>query len=181
MLEKLSGNTGTRGAGLLLLHDEIVSVLVESRWCIIFLLLLIIADFWYAKRESTIRYKQAKEQNDSHKIETYKWRTSRAIRRTCNKFIDYIILISFGPALGMALFEPIGISHIFGIFIASLIAFFCEIQSLGGHFLFVKGIKVEKKTFMGFTKAFLVAFTKSKNEDVGNALEKGFEKMEEKA
>ena len=59
-------------------------------------------------------------------------------------------------------------------------AFFCEIKSISGHFLFIKGVTLEKKTFMGFVKAFVVAFTKSKNEDIGNALEKGFEGIDNK-
>ena len=80
----------------------------------------------------------------------------------------------------IVIFEPIGISHIFGGVIGSLIAFFCEIKSISGHFLFIKGVTLEKKTFMGFVKAFVVAFTKSKNEDIGNALEKGFEGIDNK-
>lgn len=178
MTDNISGNTGTRGVGLLILNDEILSVLMDSKWAIIFLLLLIVADFWYGRRESSVRYEIAKQQNDKRRMDLYKWRTSRAVRRTCNKFIDYVILISICSALGMALFEPVGIPHIFGAFLGSLIAFFCEIKSLGGHFLYIKGVKLEKKSFMGFVRAFLVAITKSKNEEIGNALEKGFESMD---
>lgn len=180
MLDNISGNTGTRGAGLLILNNEIFSILMDSKWAIIFLIMLIIADFWYGRRDSSIRYDIAKQQNDKRRMDLYRWRTSRAVRRTSNKFVDYVILISICYALGMSIFEPIGISHIFGGVLGSLIAFFCEIKSISGHFLFIKGVKLEKKTFMGFVKAFVVAFTKSKNEDIGNALEKGFEGIDNK-
>lgn len=179
MLDNISGNTGTRGAGVLLLNDEILLVLVDSRWMIIFLVLLIVSDFRFGKRESIIRYKLAEKQGDKRRMDLYRWRTSRAIRRTSNKFIDYVILMAVCSALGMALFEPIGIPHIFGGFLGALIAFLCELKSIGGHFLYITGVKVEKKSLTGFVKAFIIAFTKSKNEDVGNALEKGFDGMDD--
>ena len=53
-------------------------------------------------------------------------------------------------------------------------------SNLSGYFLFVRGVSVEKKTIMGFIKAFVVALAKSKSEGVGDAIEEGFKATEDK-
>lgn len=167
-------NTGTRAAGLLLFGSEMVTMIVEVRWIILFLLLLIIADFRFGMGESQKRYKAAKIRGDTARMEVYRWRTSRAIRRTCNKFVDYVMMMLLGMFFGMALLEPIGINHIFGSYSVAALAFFCESKSFFGHFFYLHGVKVESKSITGFFKAFAVALAKRKNEDVGEALDVAF-------
>ena len=104
-------------------------------------------------------------------MEAHRWHSSRAIRRTCNKFIDYIVLVLFFTIFGMALLEPLGYSHVWGTYVGCAIAFFCEIMSISGHFFYLRGVSVEKKSVFGFFKAFIIALTKKKSEDIGDALD----------
>lgn len=86
-----------------------------------------------------------------------------------------------GVSLGKALLPQIDIDYIWGGWVVTaFIAVRIEIPSIVGHFLFVRGVAVEKKTIMGFIKAFIVALTKSKSEGVGNALEEGFKATEDR-
>lgn len=159
---------------MLALGDGLVSVIFEAKYAIGFLLVLIVADFRYGWGESNKRYTEAKAAGDKRRMDLYKWRTSRAIRKSFNKLADYIIIIALGMAAGMALLEPVGISHKFGIFAASITLAICEISSIFGHFFYLHGVKVEKKTIKGFLKAFVIAIAKKKDSDVGEALEKTF-------
>lgn len=109
-----------------------------------------------------------------------KWRTSRAVRRTVNKLIDYYVWLIVGMGIGMAILEPIGVNHIFGGVVATTIAVVCEAKSFFGHFFYLHGVSVEQKTITGFIKAIVVALAKSKSETFGDALEEGLEKEEAK-
>lgn len=165
------GNTGTRAAGLLLFGNEVVTMISEARWFIGLLVLLIIADFRLGLGESRRRYKTAQEEGNKTVMEQCAWRTSRAFRRTCNKFLDYLMMMLVGMFFGKALLESIGINYMFGSYGAACLAFFCESQSVFGHFFYLHGVKMERKTITGFFKAFAVALAKRKNEDVGEALD----------
>jgi len=171
--------TGTRGIGLLLTGDGLVSVFIEAKYAIGFLLILIIADFRYGWGESNKRYLEAKATGDKRRMDLYKWRTSRAIRKSFNKLADFVIIIALGWFAGMALLEPIGISHKFGLFGASVILALCELSSIFGHFFYLHGVKVEKKTISGFLKALVVAIAKRKDSDVGEAIEETFNHQKE--
>ena len=110
----------------------------------------------------------------------YHWRTSRAIRRTINKLVDYVVWVTLGMAIGMALLEPVGVDHIFGGVAATAIAVTCEAKSFFGHFFYLHGVNVEQKTVIGFFRAFIIALVKKKNEDFGDALEEGFNHSKDK-
>lgn len=179
MTHTIVGNTGTRAAGLLLFGNEFVAMIDETWWLIGFLVLLIIADFRYGRGESQKRYKDAKVIGDTAKVEANRWRTSRAIRRTCNKFLDYMMLMLVGMFFGMALLEPFGINHIFGSVAAAIIAFVCEAKSLFGHFFYLHGIHIEQKTITGVIKAFVVALVKRKDNDTGEALSDALNEKED--
>lgn len=167
--------TALRAGGTLILYNEAVSVIYDARWAIAFLVLLIITDFRYGWGENSKRYAQAKEDGKETLAIHFRWRTSRAVRRTLNKFMDYFILMMVFAALGMALLEPIGVSHIYGAYGAACIAFFCEFKSIAGHFFYLRGIKVADKSIGGFVKAFVVALAKRKNQDIGEALGEAFD------
>lgn len=168
--------TGTRGVGLLATGGEIVLMISESKYAILLLILLICADFRYGWGESNKRYLLAKAVGDKRRMDLHRWRTSRALRRSFNKLADYIIIMAVGMAIGMALLEPIGISHIFGAYGACLALSVCEIISVLGHFFYLHGVRVEKKTVVGFIKAFVIALAKRKSQDVGEALEEACNK-----
>ena len=44
-------------------------------------------------------------------------------------------------------------------------------MSISGHFFYLRGVSVEKKSVFGFFKAFIIALTKKKSEDIGDALD----------
>lgn len=158
--------------------DEISYLLYEERWMLLFLLLLIVCDFRYGWGESHKRYTIAKDNNDNVLAEHYRWHTSRAIRRTCNKFMDYVALMLLCTALGKWMLPPIGIEYIFGAYAGSMIALFCEIRSLGGHFLYLRGVNVSEHTVWGMIKSFAVSLAKKKDSDIGEALEETLSKSD---
>lgn len=172
--------TATRSVTFLLFANEIVGMILDMRWALFLLILLIVADFRYGWGESRRRYGEARKSGSNVLMEHYKWRMSRAIRRTFNKLADYIVLMLLAGAIGMAVFEPLGIQHTWGSWVGAAIACFCELASIFGHFFYLRGVTVEKRTLAGFLKALIVAFAKKKNEDVGEAVEEAFKNSEDK-
>ena len=163
--------TGVRGFSFLLFGNEILQLAIDAKWFLLFLLVMLIADFRFGWGESHKHYYEAEKAGDVKAMEAHRWHSSRAIRRTCNKFIDYIVLVLFFTIFGMALLEPLGYSHVWGTYVGCAIAFFCEIMSISGHFFYLRGVAVEKKSVFGFFKAFIIALTKKKSEDIGDALD----------
>lgn len=163
--------TGARGIGLLATNNVLILMIEESKYALALLLMLIIADFRFGWGESNKRYTEAKKAGDKRRMDLYRWRTSRAVRKSLNKLADYVIIMAMGMAMGMALLEPLGISHVFGVFGASAVMALCEISSISGHFFYLHGVKVDKRGLSGFCKALIIAIAKRKSADVGEALE----------
>lgn len=172
--------TGARGIGLLATGDGLVPMIFEARYAIGLLCILIIADFRFGWGESNKRFMEAKRAGDKRRMDLYRWRTSRAVRKSTNKLVDYIIIMAIGMAIGMALLEPIGVNHIYGAFGASLVMAGCEVSSIFGHFFYLRGVKVEKKNITGFFKALVIAIAKKKDSEVGEALEETFNNQNNK-
>lgn len=178
MTTDVAGNTGTRFLGGIL-SAEMIAVFYDMRWMLLLIALCVIADFRYGWGESSRRYSEAVRKGDKLMMVQYQWRTSRAVRRTMNKLIDYLIWVVVGMSIGMAILEPIGVNHIFGGVVATAIAVTCESKSFFGHFFYLHGVNVEQKTLAGFFKAFFISLLKKKNEDLGEAVEDGFDKVKE--
>lgn len=172
-------STGTRGTVFVVFGGEIGAMLLDMRWGIMLLVLLVLADFRYGWGESAKRYHAAVKAKDEMLVEQYRWHTSRAIRRTLNKLADYIVIMLMCGAVGMAILEPIGIEHTYGAWVGAVIACACEVVSIFGHFFYLHGVRVETKSIKGFLKALAVAFAKRKDEDVGGALEEALDKAGE--
>lgn len=51
------GNTGTRAAGMMLFGNELSCMLLDTRWMLIAIVLLIIADYRFGCEESSLRHK----------------------------------------------------------------------------------------------------------------------------
>ena len=88
-------------------------------------------------------------------------------------------------SFGAAFLPYIGVPYIYGAWAGGLIACGCEISSVVGHFLYIHGVKVEKKNAKGyilaFIKALAVAFARQKGgEQVGEAVEQAFNETEKK-
>lgn len=175
----ITGNTGTRVLTFSLFGSELAGVISDSRWLLLAIFLCVVADFRYGWGESHRRYGRAREKGDKVVMSQYKWRTSRAVRRTVNKLVDYIMWICVGMAVGMAVIAPMGANYRWGGVVAAAVAILCEMKSVLGHFFYLHGIRIEEKSVKGFVKAFVVAFAKKKNKDLGEALESGFAGMKE--
>lgn len=166
--------TGTRVVGITVFGGELMSVMADARWMLLVITVCVLADFRYGWGESSRRYKRAKEKGDKIVMAQYRWRTSRAMRRTVNKLIDYFVWVTLGMFFGWAVLKPLGVDHMIGGVVATTIAVACEGKSFFGHFFYLHGIRVEEKSAKGFVRAFVVAFAKRKNRDLGEALEEGF-------
>ena len=94
--------------------------------------------------------------------------------------MDYIMWVSIGAFIGMALLKPIGVDYMMGGVVATFIAVGCEAKSFCGHFFWLHGVRMEEKSIKGFFRAFVVAFAKKKNEDLGEAIEEAINKNDEK-
>lgn len=165
-------NTGTR-AICSVVSSEMIAVVTDARWMMLAVIVCVVADFRYGWGESSKRYALAKQKGDEYMMAHYKWRTSRAVRRSVNKLIDYFIWILLGMIIGISVLKPLGMDYILGGVAATIVAAGCELKSIVGHFMFLHGVTIEQKTINGFFKAFIVAFARRKNRDVGDALEEG--------
>lgn len=162
---------GTRGVGFAVMGEEFLYMLYEARFLLVFVGLLIILDFNLGRKESAVRYEAAKESGDTYSINKYRWRTSRALRRSANKFVEYLLYCLVGLFFGAALLEPIGVPMIFGTYLAAAFIAWCiERRSIRGHLKFLYANGVDMDGFWQFAKRFAVSLTK-KYQNVGEALE----------
>lgn len=181
----LPGNglqTGTRAAGATIFYSEITQMIMDSRWILIAVGLCCLLDFRLGTRESAKRKEEADKVKDVLRSDFYSFHRSRAIRRSFNKFVDYILLMLVFEAIGAAFLPYIGVPYIFGAWAGGVIACGNELSSAGGHFLYIHGVQVKKKNVKGyaiaFAKALAVAFARQKGgEQVGEAVEEAFEKV----
>ena len=178
MLEQtFNMNSGTRAFTIAMIGQEFVPIIYDSRWLLGVILLCVVADFRFGWGESHKRYMIAKNENDKIAMTQWKWRTSRAVRRTVNKLLDYLMWVSIGVFIGVALLQPIGVEYMIGGWVATIVAVFCEAKSFVGHFLWLHGIKMKKASIKDFLKTFAISLIKRKNPDIGQVLEDGFENI----
>lgn len=170
--------SGTKLGFIALLESEMVCILTDARWMLLLILLCVIADFRFGWGESHKRYSEAKKAGNEVLMDKYRWHTSRAWRRTMNKLMDYVVWVTVGMLMGMVALKPFGLDYTYGGVAATLIiVVMCELPSAFGHFFYLHGVQVEKRTLMGFIRAFAVAFAKRKDPDVGDALDEGLRHM----
>lgn len=165
---------------------ETIGMLWEVRYLLLLMATLIFVDLWWGYGECSKRYSYAVEIGNKTLQDKYRWRISRAVRRTINKSIDYLTFLLVGSLLGLAIMEPMGwCSHFTASVISVLIGSACEILSIVGHWLYVKfDIEFKPgsvKSFIGLVlKNVALVFTRRKSEDLGIALEKTFNEVEHK-
>lgn len=141
-------------------YTELLQVLFDLRWAVLFIIVMVFTDFWSGLTASV-------------KVRKEDFRLSRALRRTICKFLEYVNFIIFGLLLAKATLEPFGIgSDTTGGAIGAAAALLIEFDSIYGHVCDIHGIK---KRFS--LKRLFVAYLKRKNADVGEAVE---EVMKEK-
>lgn len=166
-------NIGTQGFTWAVLGSEALTVLFDLRWMLFCVAILIATDFWWGTKETMRRYRETRN-------EKYKWRFSRAGRRSLNKCVDFLTYLLIGATLGMAVFEPLGLcSHTVSGAIALSFGALFDLSSIIGHVCYLHGID----TNGGILKILwrvLVSFTKRKNNDLGEVLEEVGKNTEEK-
>lgn len=172
-------STGTKMGFFTLMEMEMETMLLDARWMFAVVLLCVVADFRFGWGESHKRYNEAVKAGDAVLADKYKWHTSRAWRRTMNKLMDYIVWILFGMMAGSVCLKPLGVDYTYGgVAVTAITIFCCELPSAFGHFFYLHGVHVERRTLTGFARAFAVAFARRKDPDIGDALEEGFRQGE---
>lgn len=177
--------TGARAAGVTIFYSEITQMIMDSRWILVAVVLCCVLDFRLGCKESAKRKEAADREKNALMGDFYRFHRSRAIRRTANKFVDYVLLMMVFEAIGAAFLPHVGVPYIYGAWAGGLIACGCELSSAGGHFLYNHGVQVERKSVRGyvlaFVKALAVAFARQKGgEQIGEAVEDAFEEAENK-
>lgn len=138
---------------------ELIGLIYVMRWLFIVMAILIIADLYFGISESRKRFFDTKDLS-------YKVRLSRAMRRTFNKSIDYLCYVLISAVIAKAFAEPCGVDMLpVASFMCLFIALW-EMSSIIGHVCFLHDIP-----FKFSPKKFFIALVKSKNEDIGEALE----------
>ena len=180
--KEMDSSLGNRGILWTVLGGELLDVVFDLRYMMLLSLVLILADFWWGHSESMKRYHEAVLANDKVGIEKYKWKKSRAIRRTANKIVDYITYLLIGAFLGLAITEPLGWgNHVYAAIAGLGVGCLAEIASVVGHYCYVKfGIEIKVIDVWKLLVRFIVNIFKAKNQ-IGSALEQTInEKKEEK-
>lgn len=158
-----SAVVGIGGAGIATLFGaELIGVLFSLRWVILFIVALVITDFWSGLTASV-------------KVRKEDFRLSRALRRTIVKFLEYINFIVFGLLLAKACLEPFGIgTDLTGGAIGAACALLIEFDSIYGHICDLHGISNRLSI-----KRVFVAWLKRKNEDLGEAVDEAIKNEKE--
>ena len=158
-----SAVVGIGGAGIATLFGaELIGVLFSLRWVILFIVALVITDFWSGLTASV-------------KVRKEDFRLSRALRRTIVKFLEYINFIVFGLLLAKACLEPFGIgTDLTGGAIGAACALLIEFDSIYGHICDLHGISNRLSI-----KRVFVAWLKRKNEDLGEAVDEAIKSEKE--
>lgn len=138
----------------------------DLRWMIVLSIVLIFADFWWGWSESAMKYRRATTDEEKEK---YRFHKSKAIRRSANKFIDYITYLLVGGVLGLAILEPLGVcDHVVSAAVGLGLGCLADMISIVGHYCSVKDIHFD---VWAFAKKLLINLVKKKNEDIGEALD----------
>lgn len=150
--------TGTMGG-------EALAVLYDLRWMLVCIVVLILADFWFGLSDSLHRKEE--------------FRFSRAGRRTCNKFVDYMTYLLVGVLMGLGIFEPLGwADHVTTAAVGLGFGFVWEIDSIVGHVCALKGME-NRYSVKRILVRFIVALVKKKSHDVGEALEESVKEKDQ--
>lgn len=150
-----NGGSIGKSIGAVIFGEELVTLMYDLRWAVALCAVLILADLWLGCRTAITEGK--------------KIRKSRAIRRTANKFVDYIMYLLVAAMIGMVI-EQIGWwSHTSVALCGILLGCFCELESIVGHWAKLHG-------FTFSLRSILLRVVKSKSEQVAEALEEELNK-----
>lgn len=141
-------------AGAYSFVHEIKDVVFELRWMLVFIVVMIVADFVLGIIDSVVKRGED-------------FRFSRAGRRTMCKFIEYNSYLVLGFMLGMAILQPVGIcSYTVSAMCGLGLAIIFEFDSIMDHICVIHGIKNRISI-----KRLLVGYVKKKYSTAGEIIE----------
>lgn len=133
---------------------EIKEVVYQLRWMLVFIVVMIIADFVLGIIDSVV--KRGEE-----------FRFSRAGRRTMCKFIEYNSYLVLGFMMGIAILQPVGVcSYTVSAMCGLGLAIVFEFDSIVDHVCNIHGIKNKVSI-----KRLLVGYIKKKYTAAGEIIE----------
>ena len=144
-----NGGSVGKGLGIAIFSEELATLLYDLRWAIMLCCALIITDLWFGCRTS---YQQG-----------IVVRKSRAIRRTANKFVDYIMYMLVAALIGMVIEQLGWWSHTSVALCGILLGCFCEFESILSHWANLHG-------FTFSLKKFVMSMLARKEEDIAEAI-----------
>lgn len=151
------GNIG-KGIGLVVFSNELTALIYDLRWAVMLCACLIVADLWLGLRSAIAEGKQI--------------RKSRALRRTANKFIDYVMYMLVASMVGMVIEQLGWWQHTNVALCGILLGCFCELESILGHWA----------TLHGYTfslRGLLLRLIKRKDKELADALKEEIKKKDE--
>lgn len=165
--------TGTKVLLLGSVGTELTGVMYDLRWMFALSLVLIAADFWWGWASSKKKFSEAKAMGNQTLMDKFRWHKSRAVRRTCNKVVDYMTYTLIGVLFGLGIFEPMGIcDHVVSAAIGLLIGGGCELCSIIGHIVYIKmGVDVKAADVWKALMRFFGRLIKIKSQQIGDAVE----------
>lgn len=155
------------------LWSELEAVVYDLRYMVLCSFVLILTDLWWGRSDARKRYFEAKQLGNATLMDKYRWRKSRAVRRTCNKIVDYMTYLVVGAFLGLAIFEPMDVcNHVWTAAIGLLIGAGCEIVSIIGHIAFIKmDVDVKDVDVWRALMRFFGRMIKVRSQEIGDAVE----------
>lgn len=152
---------------------ELLGVVYDLRWMIVLSVVLILADLWWGYSEAKKRLAEAQAAGNMTLEDKFKWHKSRAVRRTANKFVDYVTYLLVGALFGVAITEPMEIcGHVTSAAIGLGLGCGCEIASIVGHVAYVKmGAEISVIDGWRAFVRFLGRLIRVKSEEIGGAVE----------
>ncbi len=145
-----------KGTSASILGAEMLGLFWDLRWMIMLAIILVIVDFRFGVKAAQAR---------GEKI-----RNSKAGRRTANKLIDYICYLVLGGLIGKAIGEPLGVNPTLVAAVCMGVACLFEVDSILQNICEYKGVKYSFSLWK-----VIIALVKSKQKDIGDAIEHGME------
>lgn len=152
---------------------DLLAVVFDLRYMVLCSIALILADLWWGYRDAEMHYEHAKDIGNETLADKFKWHKSRAVRRTANKFVDYMTYLVVGALIGLAITEPMDLcTHVWTAAIGLGIGCGCEIASIVGHVAYVHmGLEISVADAWRAVVRFVGRLIKVKSEEFGDALE----------
>jgi hypothetical protein len=144
-----NGGDISKTFGITMMSGELTTLIYDLRWAVALCASLIIADLWLGCRTASMMGKAV--------------RKSRAIRRTANKFVDYLMYMLVAAMIGMVVEQMGWWTHTTVALFGIMLGCFCEIESIWGHWA-----KLHGYTFS--IRKVILRFISTKSKDVADII-----------